>query len=163
MSMKTARQKCGVQTTVLGIAVLLCGAAQGLSGNTAWAEEAGQDLAGQFASPGPEFRGMPFWSWNGELREDELLRQIHVLKDMGMGGYFMHSRTGLATEYLGEEWFRLINVCADEGARLGMEAWLYDEDRWPSGTAGGLVTAEPEISPEIHAPQHGLPQGVPVA
>lgn len=25
-----------------------------------------------------------------------------------------------------------------------MEAWLYDEDRWPSGTAGGMVTVEPE-------------------
>ncbi len=99
-------------------------------------------LAGQFANPGPAFRGKPFWSWNGELRQDELIRQIHVLKEMGMGGYFMHSRTGLATEYLGKEWFDLINACADEGARLGMESWLYDEDRWPSGTVGGLVTVD---------------------
>ncbi len=104
-----------------------------------------QRLARQFANPGAEFRGKPFWSWNGELREDELLRQIRVFKAMGMGGYFMHSRTGLATEYLGDEWFRLINACADEGARLGMESWLYDEDRWPSGTVGGLVTADPNF------------------
>ena len=48
----------------------------------------------------------------------------------------MHSRTGLVTEYLGDEWFDLINLCADEAERLGMEAWIYDEDRWPSGTAG---------------------------
>ena len=102
----------------------------------------GTGLAEQFANPGPEFRGKPFWSWNGELKQDELFRQIGVLKDMGMGGYFMHSRTGLATEYLGEDWFRLINACADEGAKLGLESWLYDEDRWPSGTAGGLVTVE---------------------
>ena len=113
-----------------------------ISGPSAHAEAG---LAGQFASPGPEFRGKPFWSWNGELKQDELFRQIGVLKDMGMGGYFMHSRTGLATEYLGEDWFRLINACADEGTRLGMESWLYDEDRWPSGTAGGLVTAEPKF------------------
>jgi hypothetical protein len=99
-------------------------------------------LAEQFANPGPEYRGKPFWSWNGELKQEELFRQIGVLKDMGMGGYFMHSRTGLATEYLGEDWFNLINACADEGSRLGLESWLYDEDRWPSGTAGGLVTAE---------------------
>ena len=104
----------------------------------------GQDqLSGNFANPGTEFRGLPFWSWNGELKQDELFRQIGVLRQMGMGGYFMHSRTGLATEYLGDEWFRLINACADEGARFGMESWLYDEDRWPSGTAGGLVTVEP--------------------
>ncbi len=98
----------------------------------------------EFRSPGNAWRGKPFWSWNGLLDKDELIRQIHVLRDMGMGGYFMHSRTGLATEYLGQEWFDLINACADEGARLGMESWLYDEDRWPSGTAGGRVTTNPE-------------------
>jgi hypothetical protein len=99
----------------------------------------------EFASPGNAWRGKPFWSWNGKLEKNELIRQIHVLKEMGMGGYFMHSRTGLVTEYLGEEWFKLINACAEEGERLGMESWLYDEDRWPSGTAGGLVTANPDF------------------
>lgn len=97
-----------------------------------------------FAHPGAAYRGKPFWSWNGDLKQEELIRQIHVLQEMGMGGYFCHSRTGLATEYLGDEWFTLINACADEGERLGMETWLYDEDRWPSGTAGGMVTADPD-------------------
>ncbi len=101
------------------------------------------ELAGLFSQPSAAFRGKPFWCWNGPLDRSELLRQIHVLRDMGMGGFFMHSRTGLATEYLGDEWFDLINACADEAQQLGMEAWLYDEDRWPSGTAGGMVTAEP--------------------
>lgn len=63
---------------------------------------------------------------------------------MGFSGFFMHSRTGLETEYLGEEWFRLINRCADYAAEKGMEAWLYDEDRWPSGSAGGMVTKTEE-------------------
>ncbi len=103
------------------------------------------DVSREFTNPGPDLRGKPFWSWNGELKKDELLRQVRVLKQMGMGGFFMHSRTGLETEYLGEEWFKLINACADDGARRGMEAWLYDEDRWPSGTAGGLVTANPKF------------------
>mgnify|MGYP001124049852 CR=1 FL=1 len=98
-----------------------------------------------FREPGPAWRGKPFWSWNGELEEGELIRQIHVIKEMGFGGFFMHSRTGLATEYLGDEWFELVNRCTDEAETLGMEAWLYDEDRWPSGTAGGLVTKNPEF------------------
>ena len=100
-------------------------------------------LLNDFVSPGPEYRGKPFWSWNGDLDQDELLRQARLLKDMGMGGFFMHSRTGLATEYLGDDWFELTNAVADEAKRLGMEAWLYDEDRWPSGTAGGSVTQHP--------------------
>jgi hypothetical protein len=77
------------------------------------------------------------------LEEEELRRQIRVFKDMGLGGGFMHSRVGLATPYLSEEWFNLIRACADEASKNDMEAWLYDEDRWPSGAAGGLVTKDP--------------------
>jgi hypothetical protein len=45
----------------------------------------------EFKSPGAKWRGKLFWSWNGELEKKELLRQIDILKEMGMGGYFMHS------------------------------------------------------------------------
>jgi hypothetical protein len=99
-------------------------------------------LSAEFANPSAAWRGKPFWSWNGELDEHELVRQLGVFKQMGFGGAFFHSRTGLITEYLGDEWMRLTNACADACERLGLEAWLYDEDRWPSGTAGGLVTLE---------------------
>ncbi len=97
-----------------------------------------------FISPSVAYRGKPFWSWNGELRGEELVRQAHVMKEMGLGGYFMHSRAGLITEYLGDEWFDLINEVADAAEADGMEAWLYDEDRWPSGSAGGKVTVDPQ-------------------
>jgi len=101
-------------------------------------------LIRQFECPGPVFRGKPFWAWNGKLEESELRRQIRILHRMGLGGAFMHSRVGLATPYLSKEWFRLIEACADECAKYGMQAWLYDEDRWPSGAAGGLVTKNPK-------------------
>jgi len=96
----------------------------------------------EWLNPGPAFRGKPFWCWNSKLERDELLRQLPLFKDMGMGGVFMHSRTGLATEYLGTEWCDLINACADRAEQLGLEAWLYDEDRWPSGSAGGKATRD---------------------
>ena len=72
-----------------------------------------------FKNPTAEYRGKPFWSWNGKLEKSELLRQIEVFRQMGMGGYFCHSRIGLETEYLGNEWFDLINSCAEKGASLG--------------------------------------------
>lgn len=102
------------------------------------------NIIDDFKNPPNEYHGKPFWSWNGDLDRAELLRQIHILKSMGMGGFFMHSRVGLKTPYLGDKWFDLINECAAEAKKLGMEAWLYDEDRWPSGTAGGKVTAKKE-------------------
>lgn len=96
----------------------------------------------QFSNPDASYRGKPFWAWNGRLEKEELFRQIDVMKEMGFGGYFMHSRTGLETEYLGEEWFELTRSCAEYGHKADMESWLYDEDRWPSGSAGGMVTKE---------------------
>lgn len=96
-----------------------------------------------FKNPPADYYGKPFWAWNGELEDEELRRQIAAFSDMGMGGYFCHSRTGLETDYLGEEWFDKIRLCAEEGAAKGMETWLYDEDRWPSGTCGGQVCENP--------------------
>lgn len=99
-----------------------------------------------FRNPTSEYRGAPFWAWNCELDEAELRRQIGVLNQMGMGGFHMHCRTGMATEYLSEEFMKLIRACADEAESRHMLAWLYDEDRWPSGAAGGIVTKDRRYS-----------------
>ena len=92
-----------------------------------------------FRDPPKQYRPSPFWSWNDKLREDELRWQVREMKDKGFGGYFMHSRVGLITEYLSDEWMRMIEACLDEGTKADMESWLYDEDKWPSGFAGGIV------------------------
>jgi hypothetical protein len=62
-------------------------------------------LLKQFANPPSAFRGKPFWAWNGKLEPAELRRQIRVMRRMGLGGFFMHSRVGLDTPYLADEWF----------------------------------------------------------
>lgn len=93
-----------------------------------------------FKNPPAEFRGKPFWAWNCKLDKEELLKQISYFKEMGMGGATLHCRTGLATEYLGEEFFETMEAVAAELKREGMLTGLYDEDRWPSGFAGGKVT-----------------------
>ncbi|MFZ4777899.1 MAG: hypothetical protein ACOYM3_21225 [Terrimicrobiaceae bacterium] len=84
----------------------------------------------KFRNPDREFRSKPFWSWNGELKARELVRQVRVLKRMGFGGFFMHARVGLDTPYLKRKWFDAIKTSVREAKRLGFEAWLYDEDRW---------------------------------
>lgn len=87
----------------------------------------------------PSYGSIPFWSWNDKLEEDGLRRQIRDMKRLGMNGFFMHARGGLETEYLSDEWFDCVNVCVDEAKKLGMEAWSYDENGWPSGFAGGAL------------------------
>jgi len=103
-----------------------------------------KSLLNDFKTPGSEFRGAPFWAWNGKLDPVELRRQIRVMQQMGLGGFFMHSRVGLDTSYLSKDWFTCVDACVDEAKKLGMSAWMYDEDRWPSGAAGGFVTKNPK-------------------
>jgi hypothetical protein len=100
-----------------------------------------RDLKSLFKKPSTWYRGAPFWSWNDRLEVDELVRQVHDMKAHGMGGFFMHSREGLETVYMGSHWLTCIRETVDAAAEAGTYAWLYDEDRWPSGAAGGLVPA----------------------
>ena len=67
-----------------------------------------------FKNPTSEYRGTPFWAWNDKLEKDELIRQIGELKEMGFGGFHMHSRSGMATHYLSEEFMDLISACNEE-------------------------------------------------
>lgn len=102
----------------------------------------------EFLNPGNKYRPIPFWSWNDKLEIPELEYQIEEMKKAGMGGYFMHARSGLKTTYLSEEWFDCIEAGIKKGKEVGLDAWAYDEEGWPSGFAGGLV---PALSPDYYA------------
>ncbi|MBQ8343485.1 MAG: hypothetical protein IJY21_05190 [Clostridia bacterium] len=86
-----------------------------------------------------KYQCIPFWSWNDELDEEGLVKQIEWMNANGVGGFFMHARGGLKTEYLGEKWFSCIKACAEKAEELGMEAYAYDENGWPSGFVGGKL------------------------
>lgn len=90
------------------------------------------------------YRPLPFWSWNDRLDTNKLIEQIHWMHRNGIGGFFMHARSGLQTEYMSEEWMECIEGCEEEANRLGMKAWLYDENGWPSGFAGGKLLEDEE-------------------
>ena len=95
-----------------------------------------------FRNPTKEYRGAPFWAWNCELKKEVLEKQIDVMKEMGFGGYYMHTRVGMATKYLSEEFMDLVRACIEKGKKNDMFSYLYDEDRWPSGTAGGFTVKD---------------------
>lgn len=98
-----------------------------------------------FDNPPNEYREAPLWSWNDRLDPAELERQIDLIAQGGWGGFFMHPRLGLNTPYLGKQWMENARFCVDAARARGLYAWLYDEDKWPSGFAGGLsVAAHPQ-------------------
>ena len=86
-----------------------------------------------------KYRPVPFWSWNEKLNVPESIRQTALMDEVGIGGYFMHARGGLQTEYMGEEWFDNVYAACDEGEKRGMRSWAYDENGWPSGFGDGKV------------------------
>ncbi|MDD2707628.1 MAG: hypothetical protein PHV34_06420 [Verrucomicrobiae bacterium] len=85
---------------------------------------------------------LAFWFLNHRLEKDELARQLDEMKDRGFSGVFMHPRPGLLIPYGSKDWFEMTGFIIEQAKRRGMEAWLYDEDPWPSGMAGGRVTLE---------------------
>lgn len=77
-----------------------------------------------FQNPTSEYRGCPLWAWNTKLNKDQLLRQIDNFADMGMGGFHMHVRTGLDTEYMGSEFMDCVRTCVDYARSKKMLACL---------------------------------------
>ncbi len=89
------------------------------------------------------YQSIPFWSWNDKLEPEHLRKQIRDMKAAGIGGFFMHARGGLLTEYMGEDWMKAVEACIDEAKKQDMNAWCYDENGWPSGFAGMKLLEDP--------------------
>lgn len=97
-----------------------------------------------FATPTVDHANAPLWVWNDLLSEEQIRSSLRDLAGQGVLQAFVHPRPGLMTPYLGADWFRLWRVALDEAAKLGMKLWIYDENSYPSGFAGGAV---PEALP----------------
>lgn len=102
----------------------------------------------EFQNPDSEFRSFPFYSLNDKLEPSEIKRQVRSLKDAGMGGMYLHSRDGLLTSYLSHDWWKAIDAAVEEANKLDLWASFYDEDKWPSGYAGGII---PRMGEEFRA------------
>ena len=115
-----------------------------------------------FYNPPNSARPSPFWAVNDKLDPEEIARQMKDMARVGLGGGFFHSRHGLITQYMSDEWFAAIDAAVEAARSVGTHVWLYDEDLWPSGNCGGLVagtnddyrsaTLEAEFVPVSHKP-----------
>jgi len=97
-----------------------------------------------FFDPPTEFSLMPFWFWNDDLNEAELLRQIDDMQAHGVYGFVIHPRVGLPRSigWMSERMLYFVRLAVDEAARRGMYVVLYDEGMYPSGSSSGQVVAE---------------------
>lgn len=95
-----------------------------------------------FLNPTVSYRGIPFWSWNCKVTKKQIDEQLDYFLQMGFGGVDIHPRTGLDIEYLGTEYMELIRYTVEQCRKKGLLCWLYDDDRFPSGCADGIVTKD---------------------
>lgn len=98
------------------------------------------DIFRNFQNPPASYRPQPFWFLNHRLEAERLRWQIRQMAEQGVGGVVLHARHGMLTPHMSEEWLEAIGLCVEELRAQGMEAWLYDEDNWPSGIFGGRLT-----------------------
>ncbi|WP_423128393.1 glycosyl hydrolase [Gaoshiqia sp. Z1-71] len=113
------------------------------------------ELKKLLVDPPSEYRSAPLWDWNDDITEEGIAFQMEEFKKAGIGGVFVHPRPGLITEYLSDEWFHLFDYTLQKGKELDMKVWIYDENSYPSGFAGGHVPAE---MPDSY--QHGAGLGL---
>jgi len=97
-----------------------------------------------------EFSQAPFWFWNDELNEDELLRQMQDFCRHGVYAFVIHPRAGLpkSIAWLSDRMIDLMRFTIEQAAKMNMQVFLYDEGMYPSGSsAGQVVEGHPEFRP----------------
>lgn len=95
-----------------------------------------------FKNPPKEYSLVPLWFWNDDLDIENLKWQMREMIRQGIYETVISSRLGIEIPYLSEVWFERISEAVRYAKEIGMKIWLYDEDNWPSGYAGGRVLKE---------------------
>lgn len=95
-----------------------------------------------------DFRPAPFWFLNHDLQKEEICEQLDLMRESGISGIFLHPRAGNYYQTYGsKEWFEMVRYIVAEAEKRQLKVWIYDEDPYPSGAAGGRVFFEnPEFA-----------------
>lgn len=107
-------------------------------------------------TPGDDSAPVYSWVWNDRLTRGGIAQRLDDMARIGVKTFYVipeskqfrpvNMPTYLEPDYLTDEYLRLFAFAAEEAEKRGMTLWLYDEDGWPSGSAGGHVgTAKPQL------------------
>lgn len=112
------------------------------AGDSVAAEPTTSDLPAEWLqawrSPGVEFR--PLQIVHGVPARQATVEAMKSLKDLGLGAIVCNVAfdSYLRSEANWQTCVEAVKACAEVGLRV----WIYDEDGYPSGAAGGLVLKE---------------------
>ena len=99
------------------------------------------DLFSTFKTPELKYHPFVRWWWNGnKIEKDELIRELHLLKDAGIGGVEINpiefpSRIegddlGIkSSQWLSDEWIEMLQITFAEAKKLGISSYSCDNRR----------------------------------
>jgi hypothetical protein len=140
--MKPMKNKSAILSICCLVAVLTCSCTPDKTGFLDRNISNFDELRREFKEPSKEYGTIPFFVWNGKITREDIDLYMRDFKESGCGGVFIHARPGLETSYLTDEWHDLFRYTLDQGKKLGLNVWIYDEYNFPSGFAGGNVPAQ---------------------
>jgi hypothetical protein len=82
-----------------------------------------------YSSQSREFSHTPFWFWNDQLSEAEIVRQLDDFQVHGVHAFVLHPRAGLprSLQWMSSELLSYMRFAIEEAARCGM--WVALESR----------------------------------
>lgn len=79
---------------------------------------------------------LPFY-WQHGNHYDRIPEQVKRIYDSGCRALCVESRPH--PDFVGETWWRDMDLILSEAKKLGMKVWLLDDDKFPTGHAAGLI------------------------
>ena len=98
----------------------------------------------QFLNPPRSVRPIT-WYWPQHPEPETISDELGELEKLGIGGVCLLPQAP-GMKYLSPEFWQTVKLTVEEAVRRNYRIWLYDENGFPSGTAGGDVAAHrPEV------------------
>ena len=87
---------------------------------------------------------LPFYWLHGD-HYDTIPKEIRRIYDSGCRAFCVESRPH--KDFVGEGWWRDMDLILSEAKKLGMEVWILDDDHFPTGHAVGHIEKyHPELA-----------------
>ncbi len=80
----------------------------------------------EFRNPGTEYRGVALWFLNDDLKPDEAIRQLHLMRYAGWGRVILRRYSGLLDTPYDEVWNRILHRTLEECEFLKMKVFLQE-------------------------------------
>ncbi len=95
---------------------------------------------------------LPFFWMHGEAHE-VIRREMAAVAECGIRAVCVESRPH--PDFCGPRWWADLDVVMDEARRRGMRVWVLDDDKFPTGHAGGAFAKEhPQLAKLYLAQRH---------